>query len=44
MAIDDHAYWGRSLIATRMVKFDIHALPWLNDQSLIELRGIAFIW
>jgi hypothetical protein len=30
------------VVAAIVVKFDAHALPWLNDQSLRELRGIVY--
>src|SRR5260221_530632 len=30
------------VVATIVLKFDAHALPWLNDQSLRELGGIVY--
>lgn len=30
------------VVAASVVKFDAHALPWLNDQSRRELGGIVY--
>jgi hypothetical protein len=32
------------VVAAIVVKFDAHALPWLNDQPLRELGGIVYRW